>query len=79
VVDPIQQLAHDHRDLNELLVAVHAALSRLERGQSKLTDELHEIHDGIEAFREALLDHFAREQEALLPFVTARLPAMASR
>jgi hypothetical protein len=61
------------------LIAVHEALSRVERGQSKLDDELHEIRDGIEAFREALLEHFAREQEDLLPFVVTRLPPVRAR
>lgn len=79
VVDPIEELAHDHRELSGLLVAVHDALSRVERGQSTLDDELHEIHDGVEAFREALLEHFGREQEGLLPFVVTRLPAFRER
>jgi hemerythrin-like domain-containing protein len=77
--DPIQELVHDHRELSGLLVAVHEALSRVERGQSKLEDEQHEIRDGIEAFREALLEHFAVEQEGLLPFVVTHLPAARDR
>src|SRR5262245_37833795 len=77
--DPIRELAHDHRELSGLLVAVHEAIARVDRGKSKLADELHEIRDGIEAFRESLLEHFAREQEALLPFVTSRLPAFDER
>lgn len=77
--DPILQLVHDHRELSGLIVAVHEALARIDRGQSKLEDELHEIGDGVEAFREALLEHFAREQEGLLPFVVSRLPAYRDR
>jgi hemerythrin-like domain-containing protein len=79
LADPIRELAHDHHDLNELLVAIHEALTRVDRGQSKLEDELHEIGDGVEAFREALLDHFAREQEGLLPFVLRHLPGVSAR
>ena len=79
MADPIQDLAHDHRELSGLLIAVHEALNRVERGHSKLEDEQHEIRDGIEAFREALLEHFAREQEGLLPFVVTRLPAVQPR
>jgi hemerythrin-like domain-containing protein len=79
VDDPILQLTHDHRELTNLLVAVNAAVTRVERGSSKIEDELHEIRDGIEAFREALLEHFAREQEALVPFVGARVPSMRER
>lgn len=77
--DPLRELVHDHRELSGLLVAIHEALQRIERGQSALDDELHELHDGVEAFREALLVHFAREQEALLPFVVARLPDIQVR
>jgi hemerythrin-like domain-containing protein len=79
VIDPLQKLTHDHRELTSLLVAVHSALARVERGQSKVEDEMHEILDGIEAFREALLEHFASEQEALLPFVASRVPSMSAR
>jgi len=79
VIDPLEELVHDHRELNELLVAVHEALSRVEKGQSALADELHEIRDGVEAFRDALLEHFDREQEGLLPFVVARLPDVRAR
>jgi hemerythrin-like domain-containing protein len=79
VVDPIESLAHDHRELNGLLVAVHEALVRVERGQSQLDDEIHEIRDGIEVFREALLEHFAREQEGILPFVLTLLPESSER
>jgi hemerythrin-like domain-containing protein len=79
VADPIQELTHDHRELSGLLLAVRDALARIERGQSQLDDERHEIRDGVEVFREAILEHFAREQEGLLPFVTARLPAVGER
>ena len=79
MVDPIEQLAHDHRELNGLLVALHEALARIELGSSSLDDELHEIQDGIEGFRDALLDHFAREQEGLFPFVVARVPSIRPR
>lgn len=78
MVDPIRELVHDHRELNGLLVALHESLLRLDRGAS-VDDELHEIQDGIEAFREELFEHFAREQEGLFPFVVARLPALRER
>ncbi|MBX3225656.1 MAG: hemerythrin domain-containing protein [Labilithrix sp.] len=76
---PLQELAHDHRELSGLLVAVHEALTRVERGASRLDDELHELTDGIEAFREALLDHFAREQEGVLPWIASRSAASSAR
>jgi len=76
---PLAELAHDHRELNGLLLAVHEAIARVEKGKSALDDESHEIGDGIEAFREALLDHFGKEQEGLLPFVVTHLPAFQPR
>lgn len=79
MTSPIEELAHDHRELSGLLIAVHEALLRVERGSSKLEDELHEIQDGIEVFREAVLEHFAREQEGLLPFVVTKLPNTRDR
>ena len=79
MAEPLKELAHDHRELSGLLIAVRDALSRVDRGHSKLEDELHEIRDGVEVFREALLEHFAREQEGLLPFVVARLPEVRHR
>lgn len=79
MADPLQALAHDHRELSGLLIAVRDAFARVESGRSRLDDELHEIRDGIEMFREALLEHFAREQEGLLPFVVARLPTVSAR
>ena len=74
VAPPLPELAHDHRELNELLVAVHEAIARIELGSSKLEDELHEMTDGLEAFREELLEHFAREQEGAFPWLGARMP-----
>lgn len=76
---PLQELAHDHRELSGLLVAVHEALTRIERGTSRLDDELHELTDGIEAFREALLEHFAKEQEGVLPWLAGRSAASSLR
>lgn len=76
---PLQELAHDHRELSGLLVAVHEALARIESGASKLEDEVHEMTDGLEAFREELLEHFAREQEGAFPWVAERLPAERAR
>lgn len=76
---PLQELAHDHRELSGLLVAVHEALARIEKGASRLEDELHEMTDGLEAFREELLEHFAREQEGAFPFIAQRLPSEQTR
>lgn len=78
-IPPLQELTHDHRELSGLLVAVHEALTRVEHGTSRLEDELHELTDGIESFREALLDHFAKEQEGVLPWVASRSTTASAR
>ncbi len=79
VSGPNSELAHEHRELSGLLLAMHEALGRVERGESQVEDELHELRDGIEAFREALLEHVAREQEGVLPWLTTRLPDVHAR
>ena len=58
---------------------MHEALARIEKGASRLEDELHEMTDGLEAFREELLEHFAREQEGAFPFIAQRLPSEQAR
>lgn len=77
--DPIGDLTHDHGALSTLVLAVRASLNRLERGETtpvKLADDL---GDGTAALHDALLVHFAREEEGLFPFVVDELPAMKSR
>lgn len=77
--DPIAELSHDHSHLGLLVQAVRDTFLRVERGEIAGHDALHELEDGAEALREGLLVHFGREEEALFPFVEARLPELRSR
>lgn len=77
--DPIAELSHDHSHLGLLVQAVRDTFVRVERGELAFRDALHELEDGAEALREGLLVHFGREEEALFPFVEARLPALRPR
>jgi len=77
--DPIGELSHDHSHLGALVQAVRNTLARVERSECSWEDARTELEDGAEALREGLLVHFAREEEALFPFVETRLPVLAAK
>jgi len=74
--DPIAALSHDHSELGALVVAVSSALREVSRGERPLADVLHELDDGAESLRDGLMEHFAREEEGLFPFIERHLPDM---
>jgi hemerythrin HHE cation binding domain-containing protein len=76
-VNPIGELSHQHGDLTTLLIAVRDALARMRNEGGAAAG--HELRDGVDALREDLLLHFAREEEALLPFVVERFPSLGAR
>ena len=75
--NPIEQLTHDHEHLSDLVQALGGVLARLEARQCVFADVVDEIEDGVESLREALLLHFAREEEGVFPFVEKHVPALA--
>ena len=77
LVNPIGELSHQHGDLTALLIAVREALGRM--GTEGGAAAAHELRDGVDALREDLLLDFAREEEALLPFVVQRFPLLGAR
>lgn len=77
--DPIAELSHDHSHLGALVQAVRSTLGSVERAECSWESARTELEDGGEALREGLLVHFAREEEALFPFVEARLPALSAQ
>jgi hemerythrin-like domain-containing protein len=77
--DPIGELTHDHGALSTLVLAVRASLNRLERGETTPVDVADDLGDGTASLHDALLVHFAREEEGLFPFVVDELPAMHAR
>jgi iron-sulfur cluster repair protein YtfE (RIC family) len=77
MTDPIQDLAHDHADINRRVLALGAAVRALDRDDGDgmalaLVTRLGEL-------RELLFLHFAREEEGLFPFVSEAVPDLAEQ
>lgn len=77
--DPIAELSHDHGHLSTLVLAVRAALVRMQRAELSFEDGVDALGDAVEALRDALLSHFAREEEGFFPFVEDHVPALRPR
>lgn len=69
--DAVTELAHDHAALNRMVLSLASAIRRsgVEASSSHL--EL-----GLGELRDELFHHFAREEEALFPFVAEVMPAL---
>jgi len=77
MTDPVQELVHDHADINRRVLALGAAIRALDRRDGggmavALVPRLGEL-------RELLFLHFAREEEGLFPFVAETVPELADR
>jgi iron-sulfur cluster repair protein YtfE (RIC family) len=77
MTDPIQDLAHDHTDINRRVLALGSAVRALGRDDGDgmalaLVTRLGEL-------RELLFLHFAREEEGLFPFVSETVPDLAEQ
>jgi iron-sulfur cluster repair protein YtfE (RIC family) len=75
--DPVQDLVHDHADINRRVLALGTALRALDRNDGNgmaraLVSQLGEL-------RELLFLHFAREEEGLFPFVSETVPELADQ
>lgn len=68
--DPIDELVHDHADINRRVLEV----SRLLAGDG---DPNERVDTQLVELREELFLHFAREEEGLFPFVSERFPELA--
>ena len=73
--DPVQNLVHDHADLNRRLLAIGVLLAKVQHD----TLELSELVTPLTELRELLFLHFAREEEGLFPFVSEVLPALSDQ
>ena len=64
MTDPVQDLTHDHADLNRRVLVLGARIRamRADASSDPLVGQLGEL-------REQLFLHFAREEEGLFPFV----------
>jgi hypothetical protein len=73
VADAVEDLTHDHADLNRRVLALGVVLPALDRASiARIASELVEL-------REMLFLHFAREEEGLFPFVSESVPELADR
>ena len=77
MTDPVQDLTHDHADINRRVLALSAAIRALGRDDSDgmalaLGTPLGEL-------RELVFLHFAREEEGLFPFVADMVPDLAEQ
>ena len=77
MTDPIQELVHDHGDINRRVLALGSAIRALDRNDGNgmalaLVAQLGEL-------RELLFLHFAREEEGLFPFVAEVVPELADQ
>ena len=77
MTDPIQDLAHDHADINRRVLALGSAVRALARDDGNgmalaLVTRLGEL-------RELLFLHFAREEEGLFPFVSDTVPELSEQ
>ncbi len=75
ISDPVQDLVHDHADINRRVLALGSTIRALdcEDGNGMalaLVSRLGEL-------RELLFLHFAREEEGLFPFVAESVPELA--
>lgn len=77
MIDPVQDLVHDHADINRRVFALGSTIRALDRDDGDglalaLVTRLGEL-------RELLFLHFAREEEGLFPFVCESVPELADQ
>jgi iron-sulfur cluster repair protein YtfE (RIC family) len=69
--DAMTELAHDHAALNRMVLSLASAVRR---GGVDVSSGHLEL--GLGELRDELFHHFAREEEALFPFVADVMPAL---
>lgn len=77
ITDPVQELVHDHADLNRRVFALGSTIRALDRDGGDgmalaLVTRLGEL-------RELLFLHFAQEEEGLFPLVAELVPELAEQ
>jgi iron-sulfur cluster repair protein YtfE (RIC family) len=77
MTDPVQDLVHDHADINRRVLALGSAIRALdcEDGNGMALALVTRIGE----LRELLFLHFAREEEGLFPFVSEAVPELAEQ
>jgi hypothetical protein len=72
MVDPVEQFEHDHGELTKRVLDVSGMLGGATLAAAP--GELVRLAAEVDELRDALMTHFAREEEGLFPFVIERLP-----
>ncbi len=75
MTDSVQDLAHDHREINRQVFTVGALLHAAEREPAKLPA----LAAALSGLHDLLFSHFAREEEALFPFLAETFAELAPR
>lgn len=73
--DLISQLLHDHVPLSKALTELRGILAETE-GQAPSREAHAKFAAGVRRMRDDLIEHFAKEEEGLFPFLIDALPAM---
>jgi iron-sulfur cluster repair protein YtfE (RIC family) len=79
MTDPIQDLAHDHTDINRRVLALGNAVRALGRDDGDGDGMALALVTRLGELRELLFLHFAREEEGLFPFVSETVPDLAEQ
>lgn len=72
VHDPVLDLTHDHGEINRLVLDVASALRASSAGPDALPIEIR-----FGELQDLVFNHFAREEEALFPFIAEAIPELA--
>lgn len=72
---PVHGLEHSHATLTKLALELRQVVGEESSGQRAARKRL---LARIEVLREELLEHYAKEEEGLFPFVRQQLPSMAA-
>lgn len=77
MADPIQDLTHDHADINRRVLALGSAVRALDRDDGN--GMARALVGRVGELREQLFLHFAQEEEALFPFVAEAVPELSAQ
>jgi iron-sulfur cluster repair protein YtfE (RIC family) len=77
VIDPVQDLVHDHADINRRVLALGTSIRTL--GRDEFDGVSLALATRLGELRELLFLHFAREEEGLFPFVAEAVPELADQ
>jgi iron-sulfur cluster repair protein YtfE (RIC family) len=78
-MDPVLQLAHDHKHLTRLLLDLTALVRELRDGTLDMDRAHAPLVDAVTALRDDLFEHFAREEGALFPALRRMVPDLTDR